>query len=119
MELQHLVRGIPAGEAEHLRQITEPTAGLGRPGCGTSYLGPPAARPNEPARDLDQRRLARTVGSEQPDELYLGHLEVNSFQRLDPPVALLKTTHGQRGGRSEEHTSELQSRPHLVCRLLL
>src|SRR6202043_2493193 len=24
-----------------------------------------------------------------------------------------------RAGRSEEHTSELQSRPHLVCRLLL
>src|SRR3989442_8559551 len=24
-----------------------------------------------------------------------------------------------RSGRSEEHTSELQSRPHLVCRLLL
>src|SRR3989442_8918457 len=26
---------------------------------------------------------------------------------------------GQARGRSEEHTSELQSRPHLVCRLLL
>src|SRR3989442_11727242 len=26
---------------------------------------------------------------------------------------------GTVGGRSEEHTSELQSRPHLVCRLLL
>src|SRR3989442_4487551 len=26
---------------------------------------------------------------------------------------------GLGGGRSEEHTSELQSRPHLVCRLLL
>src|SRR3989442_7123586 len=25
----------------------------------------------------------------------------------------------QRRGRSEEHTSELQSRPHIVCRLLL
>src|SRR3989442_6385556 len=25
----------------------------------------------------------------------------------------------ERPGRSEEHTSELQSRPHLVCRLLL
>src|SRR5690554_2411473 len=25
----------------------------------------------------------------------------------------------QKAGRSEEHTSELQSRPHLVCRLLL
>src|SRR5690554_7520760 len=24
----------------------------------------------------------------------------------------------EEGGRSEEHTSELQSRPHLVCRLL-
>src|SRR5690554_7447584 len=32
------------------------------------------------------------------------------------------TTQSQRfdsNGRSEEHTSELQSRPHLVCRLLL
>src|SRR5690554_7559912 len=26
---------------------------------------------------------------------------------------------GRKGPRSEEHTSELQSRPHLVCRLLL
>src|SRR3989442_6117204 len=26
---------------------------------------------------------------------------------------------GRRADRSEEHTSELQSRPHLVCRLLL
>src|SRR5690554_7289917 len=26
---------------------------------------------------------------------------------------------GETGFRSEEHTSELQSRPHLVCRLLL
>src|SRR5690554_7591577 len=28
-------------------------------------------------------------------------------------------TEGHHAGRSEEHTSELQSRPHLVCRLLL
>src|SRR3989442_9993807 len=35
-----------------------------------------------------------------------------------PPRRHLET--GQVGdGRSEEHTSELQSRPHLVCRLLL
>ncbi len=79
MERQHLVRGIPPGEAEHLGQIAEPAAGLGRPGCRAPYLGPPAARPNEPARDLDQRRLARTVGAEQPDELSLGHLEVDSL----------------------------------------
>src|SRR5437868_13292230 len=30
-----------------------------------------------------------------------------------------RARHGQRGGRSEEHTSELQSRFDLVCRLLL
>src|SRR3989442_4234902 len=29
------------------------------------------------------------------------------------------TVEGAVGSRSEEHTSELQSRPHLVCRLLL
>src|SRR5436305_4423685 len=37
-------------------------------------------------------------------------------------VLLSKTTHDEARKllqRSEEHTSELQSRPHLVCRLLL
>src|SRR3989442_5302396 len=29
------------------------------------------------------------------------------------------TARGRTSARSEEHTSELQSRPHLVCRLLL
>src|SRR3989442_5335501 len=33
---------------------------------------------------------------------------------IGPPVATDHSKH-----RSEEHTSELQSRPHLVCRLLL
>src|SRR5258708_11522231 len=31
----------------------------------------------------------------------------------------LSEEHGRRRGRSEEHTSELQSPDHLVCRLLL
>src|SRR3989442_11363361 len=34
-----------------------------------------------------------------------------------PPAGGARSEHG--AGRSEEHTSELQSRPHLVCRLLL
>src|SRR5687768_18015998 len=38
-----------------------------------------------------------------------------------PPAALARTTHWPtcRATRSEEHTSELQSRLHIVCRLLL
>src|SRR5215813_14824777 len=32
---------------------------------------------------------------------------------------ICRTSRGRSPARSEEHTSELQSRPHLVCRLLL
>src|SRR6266498_1700693 len=34
-------------------------------------------------------------------------------------VAVREKARPERTARSEEHTSELQSRPHLVCRLLL
>src|SRR5690554_7447298 len=37
--------------------------------------------------------------------------------RTHPPGAATRPR--GRAGRSEEHTSELQARPHLVCRLLL
>src|SRR3989442_8731974 len=39
-------------------------------------------------------------------------------RRVRSPT-LTPTAAGVSVGRSEEHTSELQSRPHLVCRLLL
>src|SRR5690554_7700331 len=32
---------------------------------------------------------------------------------------IVQVHYTKKDGRSEEHTSELQSRPHLVCRLLL
>src|SRR5207253_4512745 len=38
---------------------------------------------------------------------------------LPLPYAILTLSLASRLGRSEEHTSELQSRGHLVCRLLL
>src|SRR5690554_7217765 len=40
-----------------------------------------------------------------------GQFESWLLDRLEPAIAA--------AARSEEHTSELQSRPHLVCRLLL
>src|SRR5687768_18277341 len=40
-------------------------------------------------------------------------------QRADASAEQLADIVRQRGSRSEEHTSELQSRLHLVCRLLL
>src|SRR5712675_3696106 len=36
-----------------------------------------------------------------------------------PPMTVARTTSNGTRSRSEEHTSELQSRLHLVCRLLL
>src|SRR2546429_3333570 len=44
---------------------------------------------------------------------------VPAVERHDPLVVDHDERRVGRGGRSEEHTSELQSRLHLVCRLLL
>src|SRR3712207_7781412 len=38
---------------------------------------------------------------------------------LKPGDTIVEATSGNTGNRSEEHTSELQSRQYLVCRLLL
>src|SRR5690242_21150247 len=43
----------------------------------------------------------------------------NDFQRVLRKRGLLTNIHPAVGGRSEEHTSELQSHVNLVCRLLL
>src|SRR5687768_18003480 len=45
-----------------------------------------------------------------------GRLLLRTFCRRRTAGAMVRAG---RGGRSEEHTSELQSRLHLVCRLLL
>src|SRR5690606_41181336 len=44
---------------------------------------------------------------------------VHLLDAPDDPVASVGPLHRQVAGRSEEHTSELQSRENLVCRLLL
>src|SRR3712207_7392305 len=56
------------------------------------------------AGEVTDRRIAQLRRDDEPVE-HLGHLR---------PCGV-----GRREGRSEEHTSELQSRQYLVCRLLL
>src|SRR5690625_6628100 len=53
-----------------------------------------------------------------PDQIELGYTHIRNVicQISFIPVPLIC---GDTGLRSEEHTSELQSRGHLVCRLLL
>src|SRR2546422_8193170 len=52
-------------------------------------------------------------GASLPEQLAL------TASQLGYPALALTDHHGLYGSRSEEHTSELQSRLHLVCRLLL
>src|SRR5687768_17815945 len=60
-------------------------------------------------RKSGDRAAARTAWA---GRLYLaGTVDRRDFERLDVGIGS--------GPRSEEHTSELQSRLHLVCRLLL
>src|SRR6185436_15100696 len=67
VQLEHLVRGLPAGEPEQLREVAERGAGGGRPRGRAADLGAAARRPDEPAGDLDERRLPGSVRAEQPD----------------------------------------------------
>src|SRR2546422_2535694 len=68
--------------------------------------------------------LFRSVGARFVPEPLLGALEGEALvveQALDAQhqLEVLLAEETLAGGRSEEHTSELQSRLHLVCRLLL
>src|SRR5690554_7061174 len=51
-------------------------------------------------------------------QLELPLIEIKWWMQLGENLTILYET-DQLISRSEEHTSELQSRPHLVCRLLL
>src|SRR5690625_5429797 len=74
--------------------------------------GPPSSRINPAHAGRSalavsaDRRLPPRAGGVQPRECAVGHTGVSRRRRRDEK-------------RSEEHTSELQSRGHLVCRLLL
>src|SRR3712207_8009215 len=68
---------------------------------------------------LAQRDLARPLGgpsSRQVDEVHHRHSE---DEERDHSEGGERAAVAQRRQRSEEHTSELQSRQYLVCRLLL
>src|SRR5690554_7036047 len=66
----------------------------------------------------DMRRLAMMLGA----VLLLTPAPIPETEGLFAPaiyILILDLLSGSSPLRSEEHTSELQSRPHLVCRLLL
>src|SRR5947209_17139845 len=57
--------------------------------------------------------------SNTPSEVFVFPTSITSNMRLSPQHFFERVRGGCRAVRSEEHTSELQSRQYLVCRLLL
>src|SRR5690625_5314140 len=78
-------------------------------------------------RQYDQATIKEAILREilRGGQVYYLYNEVKNIDRIArelgelEPEARVGIGHGQMRERSEEHTSELQSRGHLVCRLLL
>src|SRR2546429_5156084 len=77
----------------------------------TLFRSPAKVRPRPPLRHLARLRP--------PRRLVAGCQTVRPVATAGIPVARAAFWTRSKNGRSEEHTSELQSRLHLVCRLLL
>src|SRR5436305_11008325 len=79
----------------------------------------------------EEGRLAAAGGADQHAELAVADIDIDALDGLEAAgIGLADVAQGnvshqnslltsRSRPRSEEHTSELQSRPHLVCRLLL
>src|SRR5256884_4093888 len=94
---------------------------LGRGGMATVYVAQDRRHAREVAIKVLRPDVAAAIGAER----FLREIAIAA--RLTHPHVLPLIDSGQADGslyyvmpyRSEEHTSELQSRLHLVCRLLL
>jgi hypothetical protein len=53
----------------------------------------PRSQPVESGNDIDQRRLPRAVGADQPEDLALPHVEIDATQRLQAAEALAHAAH--------------------------
>src|SRR3989449_1778468 len=103
-------RGAQAGAS--------PTPPRGNPVLGRAKARERLLAPQQ-GEDLEEGRRRRAPGERQAGEL--GQVdELEPELRAQVAVQALERVGGEaRQRRSEEHTSELQSRLHLVCRLLL
>src|SRR5690554_7773899 len=108
---------------------------LGGDGCGNlAMLRPPGNPDTHPVpsgrhrlTNYDAASIAAALDELQQNNCHAKVMvdcsHANACKQHERQIPIAKEVIAQRTqgnkGRSEEHTSELQSRPHLVCRLLL
>jgi hypothetical protein len=97
MELEHLVCRVPAGKAEELGEVTDCPLGSSRAGRSATDERLTLTRADEAARDLDERRLAGAVRSEESDELSFFDREVDAAEGFDAAVSLDETADFESG----------------------
>ena len=88
MQCQDLIGTAPARKAEELREVTDLLPCSQRSGRLPEDIDGAVARPDQPAGDLGQGRLAGPVGAKQPEQLAFAELEVQRGERLDSAVSL-------------------------------
>src|SRR5260370_1950641 len=74
-----------------------------------------ALRRVEPAQTIEERRLAGAVGTDEPDDLAVGHVERDAVERDDAPEAHGEVADGQNGRERHGHLLALiRGEPGLV-----
>src|SRR5215469_13414640 len=94
---QHLACGQPALEAEQLRQVADPLAGLQVPGGRAQDHGLAAGRPDQAEQQLDRGGLARAVRAEEAEDLAAldGHRQARERYRAAVTLAQLDRVDGR------------------------
>src|SRR5690554_7743599 len=99
------IRAVPTAQRERNCRCSFGTRG--RSSRASQFRATtPSDEPGNPRHREVDREVDREADDEQREEVIIAQ-------------EVLQVLDGARQLRSEEHTSELQSRPHLVCRLLL
>src|SRR5436305_9699983 len=87
--------------------------------CSFLFIWPPPISTLFPYTTLFRSGLGRSAGLVSALGIGVGTLVHVATAAVGLTALLMSSAAAFSAVRSEEHTSELQSRPHLVCRLLL
>src|SRR5690554_1598947 len=126
------IEGLPVValtcEGSSEKQLNDVRALVARTNGNVVFMIDPNESPNviPLARELDAAGVYWVSWWNKPEDVkvcdyktWVSHISFDGISAGEFTAEKLFESFNYNGKRSEEHTSELQSRPHLVCRLLL